>query len=276
MECPYVVTDVFARSPLQGNALAVFHEPGTVPADRMQAVARETNLSETTFVTAIRPDGYDVRIFTPYTEMPFAGHPTLGTAWTLRHLGLVGTDHLTQVSQAGSTSVTAEGERMWLSRTGSVTPGDFEAVANAVGAPPDAVGFDAASIGGTGALMPAIANAGVEVVMLPLRSPEILRSLSVPGSLAGRDEVYCFAPLGPGRILARFFAPGLGIAEDPATGVAAAGLGLYLGAHIGEIAVTVDQGAQVGRPSEIFIEASPGSARVGGQVHLVAEGVLHL
>ena len=90
MSARYVLVDVFAREALAGNGLVVFPEPDSVDPALMQKIAREMNLSETTFVTRTRSDGYDVRIFTPTDELPFAGHPTLGTAWVLRHLGDMG------------------------------------------------------------------------------------------------------------------------------------------------------------------------------------------
>src|SRR5437870_1889102 len=111
MTARYLLVDVFARESLAGNALAVFPDPGSVDPARMQKIAREMNLSETTFVTAARDDGYDVRIFTPTEELPFAGHPTLGTAWVLRHLDVVTGERSIQRSAAGETSVTFEGDR---------------------------------------------------------------------------------------------------------------------------------------------------------------------
>lgn len=101
MTVRYLVVDVFAREPLAGNALAVFPDAGSVAPVRMQRVAREMNLSEKTFITRVDADAYDVRIFTPAEELPFAGHPTLGTAWTLRHLGILPGDTVTQRSAAG-------------------------------------------------------------------------------------------------------------------------------------------------------------------------------
>jgi trans-2,3-dihydro-3-hydroxyanthranilate isomerase len=276
MTARYFVVDVFAREPLAGNALAVFPEPGSVAPDRMQRIAREMNLSETTFVTAARDDGYDVRIFTPTEELPFAGHPTLGTSWVLRHLGIVKGDRVAQRSAAGETPVTFAEGRVWLQRTGSVGADlDVRLALDALGLGVESVGFDATAIGSASqALRPAMADAGVPQLMLPLVDASTVASLRAPASLGEVDGVYCFAPLGKGRIKARFFAPGFGVSEDPATGSAAAALGLYLGARIGEISVEIEQGVEIARPSFISLEASPGVARVGGEVHLVAEARL--
>jgi len=277
MPARYRLVDVFAREPLMGNALAVFPDPGSVEPARMQAIAREMNLSETTFVTGVSPDGYDVRIFTPTEEMPFAGHPTLGTAWVLRELGALASDRVVQRSAAGETPVTFDGDAVWLERGGS--PGeDLDDIADTLGSfdlSNEAVGFDAAAIGGPTALLrPAIADAAVPMMMLPLASPDVVASLRAPATVAIKGGVYCFAPLGPGAIKARFFAPGLGVMEDPGTGMACAALGLYLGARTGELVVEVAQGAEIARPSFISIHAAPGRARVGGTVRLAAEATL--
>jgi trans-2,3-dihydro-3-hydroxyanthranilate isomerase len=121
-----------------------------------------------------------------------------------------------------------------------------------------------------------MADAGVAQMMVPMKSAEQVAALEAPTSLDVDGGVYCFAPLGPGRIKARFFAPGLGVTEDPATGSAAAALGLYLGARVGELELEIEQGAEIGRPSFISLSAAPGRARVGGAVHLALEGSLVL
>jgi trans-2,3-dihydro-3-hydroxyanthranilate isomerase len=277
MSARYRLVDVFAREPLAGNALAVFPDPGSVDPQRMQRIAREMNLSETTFVTGVRPDGYDVRIFTPTDELPFAGHPTLGTAWVLRELGAVAGDRATQRSAAGDTPVSFDGDRVWLERTGS--PGDDIDDAGddlaSFGLGPAALGFDAAEIGGAPRrLRPAIADAGIPYLMLPLAGPELVAGLRPPPSLTFPGGVYCFAPIGPGRLKARFFGSGIGVVEDPATGSAAAALGVYLAERAGEMRIEIEQGAEIGRPSFMSITASPGRVRVGGEVHLTAEATL--
>jgi trans-2,3-dihydro-3-hydroxyanthranilate isomerase len=275
----YLVVDVFAREPLAGNALAVFPDPGSVEADCMQKIAREMNLSETTFVTALRPDGYDVRIFTPTNELPFAGHPTLGTAWTLRHLQAVRGDRVVQRSAAGDTPVTFEGEHAWLERDGDggkdLRSADVGEILDVLDIGEGSVGLDAAEIGGPKTrLLPAVADAGIAWLMLPLVDAAIVARLVAPTTLGTVGGVYCFAPLGPGRLKARFFAPGHGVPEDPATGSAAAALGLYLGDRLGAFEVEIEQGAEIGRPSFISLRAEPGKSRVGGQVKPASEGAL--
>ena len=277
MPARYRLVDVFAREPLAGNALAVFPDPGSVEPSRMQRIAREMNLSETTFVTGVSADGYDVRIFTPTEEMPFAGHPTLGTAWVLRELGAVAGERVTQRSPAGETPVEFDGDRVRLERTGSVSDDidDVSETLDALGVSHDRLGFDATELGGaTIRLLPAIADPAVPLLMLPIGSPDVLAALSAPMSLGVLKGVYCFAPLGRGRIKARFFGSGFGVVEDPATGMAAAALGLYLGARVGTLSVEIEQGVEIGRPSFIAVDASPDRSRVSGEVHLVAEATL--
>ena len=278
MGARFVLVDVFAREPLAGNALAVFPDPGSVDAALMQKIARETNLSETTFVTALDGRVYDLRIFTPYEEMPFAGHPTLGTAWTLRYIGAVSGEEIVQRTAAGETPVTFEGDRVWFERGGDAGADleDIDDLVTALELDPGWVGFDAAALGGASAdLRPAIASAGIPVLMMPIDDPERVARLRVPTSVpAGIDGVYCFAPLGRGRIKARFFGPGFGISEDPATGGAAAALGLYLGGRAGDLEVEIEQGIEVARPSFISLRAAPGKTTVGGTVHVAGEGSL--
>ena len=279
MSARYLLVDVFARAPLEGNGLVVFPDPGSVEPSKMQKIAREMNLSETTFVTGYGTNDYDVRIFTPSDELPFAGHPTLGTAWVLRrHLGLLGADEVIQKSASGETSVTFDKEKVWLERTGSGGEDldDVSEMLSLLGLSVQEVGFDAAEIGGRStALKPAVTDIGVRQLMLPLASPDVVQSLRAPASVPYADGVYCVAPLGPGRVKGRFFAPGIGVAEDPATGSAATGLGVYLGARAGDLDIEIEQGAEIARPSFISLQARDGSARVGGEVRLVAEATLH-
>ena len=277
----YVLVDVFTDEPLAGNQLAVFPEPGSVPTDLMQAIARELNLSETVFVQRVDAESYDVRIFTPASEMPFAGHPTVGTAWVLRnHEKTLSSDTVVQHSPAGETPITFTGELVGLERGGTVGDEalDVAVVARALGIDASLIGFDALDIGCEGAALdPGYADAGVRQLMVPIRDPDALAGMVIPSpsDLFG-DGVYCFAPLGEGRIKTRFFAEGIGISEDPATGSAAAGLGLYIGARCGPSSFVILQGAEIGRPSAIAVEAEPGRVRVGGSVRLVGEGTLYV
>ncbi|HET7483401.1 MAG TPA: PhzF family phenazine biosynthesis protein [Actinomycetota bacterium] len=275
--------DVFAHNAYQGNPLAVFPDAGDLTTDQMQALAREMNLSETTFVTSTTRDSYDVRIFTPSSELPFAGHPTIGTAWLLKEIELVTGDHVVQRSAAGETRVSFSGADVWFDRTGS-SEDDLEAtkpnivaeIAAALSIEATDIGFEAREIGRPGRLRPGYGDAGLHQLMVPLRDVETLGRVQPQASLTDVDPMgaYCFAPVKAGAIRSRGFFPGVGVAEDPATGSAAAALGMYLAARIGDIRLEMTQGVEMGRPSTIELDASEGHVRVGGRCRLIFAGEL--
>lgn len=272
----YVIVDVFTTVALQGNPLAVFPDAVGIPAERMQLIAREMNLSETTFVTGIEGNVYSLRIFTPAEELPFAGHPTIGTAWLLRHLGLLEGDAAVQRSKAGDTPVSLASDEPAFERTGvvdSTNPPGNEAIAAALALSADAIGF----VMGTVELRPAFSDAGVMQLMVPIHTTEDLLAARPDASrmtALHHEGIYCFIEVAPGRVKARAFFAGLGISEDPATGSAAAGLGLYFGDRIGSMTFEISQGAEVGRPSRIKVDARPGSVTVEGRCELVFSGRL--
>jgi trans-2,3-dihydro-3-hydroxyanthranilate isomerase len=283
-EVEFVQLDVFADAPFKGNPLAVFPDAGELSRSQMQSIASEMNLSETSFVTDVTDDSYDIRIFTPAEELPFAGHPTIGTAWALTRLGRLHGDNVIQRSPAGVTRVRMDSERTWLERTGRAHP-DLEetdpatdkAVARSLGLDEDDVGLEARELGRHGRLRPALADAGLAQLIVPVKdvgslgrcSPvaELLRQ--VPGVGA-----YCFTAVQAGRVRARGFFPGLGVSEDPATGSAAAALGLYAADRLGAIDLEIAQGVEIGRPSRIFVRATSGRVEVGGRCELVLTGRL--
>jgi trans-2,3-dihydro-3-hydroxyanthranilate isomerase len=276
--------DVFARSPYTGNPLAVFPDAGALSGEQMQRIAREMNLSETTFVTSVAREAYSVRIFTPGQELPFAGHPTIGTAWLLKRLQKLTGDRFLQNSPAGETEVTAAGDGLWFERRGQAEPdlrsteSEIEpAIADALGLQPQEICLEARELGGTGKLRPAVADAGVAQLMVPLRDDSALTRCT-PRSEALRAVhpvgTYCFTALGEGRLTARGFFPAVGVAEDPATGSAAAGLGLYLGDRLGGGSFEIEQGREMGRPSRILMQCAPGEVSVGGRCEMVLKGEL--
>jgi trans-2,3-dihydro-3-hydroxyanthranilate isomerase len=280
----FLQVDVFTAAALGGNPLAVFPEGEGLSAEQMQAIAHEMNLSETTFVMRAERDSYDVRIFTPAEELPFAGHPTIGTAWVLRHLGRIEGDELVQHTGAGDTIVRVEDDLLWFERSGTAgpdlgrtDPGADERVAGVIGLPVADVGLEARELGRPGLLRPAFADIGLEQLMVPVRSVDALgRCMPRGDELAAlsHEGVYCFTALGAGRLQARGFFPGLGIAEDPATGSAAAALGIYLATRVGDIEAEIAQGIEMGRPSRIFLKARSGSVQVGGRCELILTGTL--
>ncbi|MGH2819571.1 MAG: PhzF family phenazine biosynthesis protein [Actinomycetota bacterium] len=276
--------DVFADGPYQGNPLAVFPEAAGLRSAQMQAISREMNLSETTFVTATDGESYDVRIFTPTEELPFAGHPTIGTAWTLRRLDRISGDVVVQRSRAGETKVTASGDLLWFERTGEADddltrthPQAEEDIARALGVAASDVGLEARELGRSGLLRPSYSDAGVRQLMVPLKDLSALGRCSPRADLLARLGAlgaYCFTATGAGSLRSRGFFPGAGVAEDPATGSAAAALGIYLAERLGAIDAEISQGVEIGRPSRISLRAEPGRARIGGRCHLVLTGRL--
>lgn len=275
--------DVFAGSPYSGNPLAVFPDANGLSTSQMQRIALEMNLSETTFVTAVEREGYSVRIFTPGSELPFAGHPTIGTAWLLRYIEKLSGERFVQSSQAGETEISAAGEELWFERTGRVEPdlgredSDGEGgIAAALGLEPADIGFDAGDLGGSERLGAALSDAGVEQLMVPVRDDSTLGRCSPRSELTAVHPmgVYCFTSLGVGRLGARGFFPAVGVMEDPATGSAAAGLGLYLGDRIGGGSFEIEQGREMGRPSRILMRSQPGKVSIGGRCELILKGEL--
>jgi trans-2,3-dihydro-3-hydroxyanthranilate isomerase len=237
-------------------------------------------------VTAVRPDGYDVRIFTPEKELPFAGHPTLGTAFALASAGLTGTD-LVQRCTAGEIPVTIDvaggrGRMRQLPPVFGREEADRALVATASG-------LDEADLVEGLPLVPV--STGIPHLMVPVHDEATLRR-------AGRDEracrelfgpdedaesLYLFTVRGDGDVMARMFDRWPSIGEDPATGSAAGPLGAYLCAHgLAGMpgSVTIAQGELAGRPSFLHVDVAPDgdtwAVHVGGGVRRVGGGAFEL
>jgi trans-2,3-dihydro-3-hydroxyanthranilate isomerase len=272
----YVVVDVFTDRPLTGNQLAVFTDARGIDDSLMQLLAREMNFSETVFVLPKEGDGHArIRIFTPATELPFAGHPTLGTAFVLAAPLQLPEIHLE--TGAGVVPVTLErdGSRIVFGRmvqpvpTVAPYPGAAELLA--------AVGVDRSE------LPVEVYDNGIRHVYVCLRSEDEVARLDPDLGRLSRLEavvgINCFAGSGQ-RWKTRMFAPGGGVAEDPATGSAAGPLAVHLARH-GLITfgdeIEISQGTEIGRPSTLFARAD-GSAEkierveVGGSAVIVARG----
>ena len=283
MKVAFRLLDVFTDVPFAGNQLCVVPQaPEGLSDELMLAITREINFSETTFVTAVRPDGYDVRIFTPEKELPFAGHPTIGTAFTLVSEGRCGSP-LVQVCLAGEVPVEVDGEAgsAWMRQLAPVfgrEVADRARVARAAGLEPSDL-VDALPIVPVGT--------GIPHLMVPVRDGTALRRAERVEHLCGRvcedaddaESLYLFTVRGDGDVMARMFDRWVSIGEDPATGSAAGPLGAYLSMH--GLAgmpgrVTVAQGEMVNRPSFLHVETSPSDGswmiRVGGGVRLMGEG----
>jgi trans-2,3-dihydro-3-hydroxyanthranilate isomerase len=274
---PYVIIDVFTTRPLEGNPLAVFTAGAEIPAERMQRIAREMNLSETVFV--LPPEGEGdarIRIFTPASELPFAGHPTLGTAYVLGEVG--GLARIGLETGAGLVTVEFErdGERIVSGRMRQPIP-TWE--------PYDRVDELLAAVGVKSSQLPVeVYVNGPRHVYVALESEEAVAGLrpdiNAITSLSALG-VSCFAGSGT-RWKTRMFGPELGVIEDPATGSAAGPLAVHLARH-GRIPfgqeIEISQGAEIGRPSTLYarvvgdadhIEA----VEVAGSAVVVARGEL--
>jgi trans-2,3-dihydro-3-hydroxyanthranilate isomerase len=296
--------DVFTRTPLAGNPLAVFPDPGDLTPHQMQAIAREMNLSETTFVFPSDKAVRHIRYFTPTAEIPFAGHPSIGTWWLLAELGVI--------------DVPPDGVRRVRQETGSgVLPLDIHTTG---GRPREVVmvqtlpSFEdtevdvtrlVAALGGDGDLLadhpaPQVVSTGIPQLMVPMKSLAAIGGLPSGGRGAdlarllremGTDCAMCYCLETTSKdatVHCRMFAPGLGVPEDPATGSAAGALGSFLvwhgivRPHDGVGTVLVEQGLEIGRPSRMHVEIAVGNGgeitevRVGGQAVTVIRGEVEL
>src|SRR5579863_2407729 len=263
----YRLVNVFTQGgvPLSGNPLCVFERAQSLDAARMQALALQFNLSETTFVLPSERASARVRIFTPAYELAFAGHPTLGTAQVCRALGLGG-DHLTLEMSAGIIAVRASGNR-WTLQARAPTWREVEQPRLTLAA---MLGLEERDI----AERPLWVNAGAEQLVVPLASEAAVRRVQVRGDLLrelrsadGQSMAYVFAPAGAG-LLARFFFPkGSAVLEDPATGSATANLGgwcLAMGRRL-PCEFEISQGEYAGRPSALRL-------RVDEERHVLVSG----
>jgi trans-2,3-dihydro-3-hydroxyanthranilate isomerase len=283
----YRILNVFAREGrLTGNPLCVFEDGQGLDDATMQALARQFNLSETTFILPSDKATARVRIFTPSYEMPFAGHPTLGTAHVVRSLNSSG-DNLELEMRAGIIPVSAAGDRWTL----AANPRRWREVAEPRAELAGMLGLDAGDI----AERPLWVNTGKEQLIVPLKSVAAVRrakphaeALSRLKSEDGQSMAYVFADGGnqSRTVEARFFFPNAGaFLEDPATGSACANLGGWFrvmqpGAGIDR---AVSQGEAVNRPSTLHLSVTPSSAMgeggrifVGGQVIELGRGRISL
>ena len=276
----YQLVDVFTDKAFGGNPLAVFREPAKLDPTTMQAIAKELHLSETTFV--LRPTSaaadHRIRIFTPDTELPFAGHPTIGTAFVLAD----GKDGTTRLEEGvGIIRVTLRDGFVQMEQplpTFTGTTITRKAAADALGIAIEEVRSDVPI---------QVGSSGVPFLFVPLANLKAVRRARRPAALDA--SVYVFAMSGErsgSHVHGRMFDQGLGIGEDPATGSAQGPLGAYVVVHeLVQAAPTtrirVEQGFEIGRPSILDIEVDRAGAaitavRVGGRCISMGGGWLDL
>jgi trans-2,3-dihydro-3-hydroxyanthranilate isomerase len=304
MRVAFRLVDVFTERPLAGNQLCVVPDPVPLEPDLMQALALEIGFAETTFVTAAEGDRYAMRIFTPGQELPFAGHPSLGTAFVLVREGRV-TSPAVQSVAAGEyeISVDLEGDSARMRQRPPTFGVELER-----GMLAEALGLAVEDLHPE--MAPTVVSTGLPHLMCPAASadavaaarPDAARLGELLAS-AGAGGCYLFAYLGgagvePGHghgeggrgegerggvsAKARLFAPGLGVNEDPATGSAAGPLGAFL-AQLGVMPpgrLRISQGEELRRPSTLLVDVEPDggswSVFVGGGVAVVGEGAFEL
>jgi trans-2,3-dihydro-3-hydroxyanthranilate isomerase len=298
----FVQVDVFTQRPFGGNPLAVFPQAEGLTAEEMQQLAKEMNLSETTFVLPSREPKADfgVRIFTPTAELPFAGHPVVGTHWVLAHLGRVDLrEPVTTVRFELGVGVLPADLHVAGGRVDRVVMTQdrpsFHAVLEDVGELATGLGLPSGAITETG-LPVQLVSTGIPQMMVPVRClAEVQRlasdrldvaTLTRVCRAAGTDCVMVFSletESPEATVHTRMFAPSLGVPEDPATGSANGALGAYLVHHRAvpvtepTTRLTSEQGLEMGRASTLYVEVDSGGGevtvvRVGGQVVAIAEG----
>jgi trans-2,3-dihydro-3-hydroxyanthranilate isomerase len=292
----YVTADVFTTKAFGGNPLAVVLDGRGLSDAQMQMIAREFNLSETTFIFPPKNPAHtaQVRIFTPAAEIPFAGHPTVGTAWVMAAQGMTPRGQQTQIvfeENVGPVPVTIRfsGEQpSYVSFTTAMTPEELPAP------PPRGelaamLGLNVEDLCDTGT-PPLALTCGTPYTCVPLVSAaavsraqlDMVKWRAVLAS-SPAHKVFVFAQTDAETLYARMFAPGEGVAEDPATGSAACAVAGWLEREHkltqGARRWTIRQGVDMGRPSEIFIEVEAiqgriSAVRCGGTAVLISEGTI--
>ena len=311
MDLAFETLDVFTDETFGGNPLGVFPDATHLPTALMQRIALEMSLSETVFLGP--PESAEgtarVRIFTPAREVPFAGHPTVGSAIYLAGRGVTeqcreliessgsGTETLILEENVGHVPAVVrfeDGRPVFARFTTAVLP-EHRPNPHPVAELAAMVGLSEADVGGIGPggaeLIPEMVSCGLEYFVIPVRSLDAVRRSSLDTARwqrmlaeAWAHHVYVICMDGEGQdvdVHVRMYAPGSGVPEDPATGSAAAALGGYLskadGSHEASLAWTVEQGIEMGRPSVLYVEAdraegATSAVRVGGGAVHVSRG----
>jgi trans-2,3-dihydro-3-hydroxyanthranilate isomerase len=275
---------VFTDIPLAGNPLAVVHDADALDDASMLAFARETRLSETTFVQSANVSGADYRnrIFSPADELPFAGHPSLGTAVAVaRTQGISDRASFVQQTVAGLQRVDVE---LYGDRASASMAQELPVFGDELEAEPLLAVLHLSPADAEPELPPQVVATGLPHVMLPLKHADSLGRIrsdpsAVDAVLAAHDAYGIYAAWCEperGRARARLFGRSAQVAEDPATGSAAGPLCAYLHRRSGCTALEISQGVEIGRPSVLRAEIADDRVRVSGDVVVVIEGVVRL
>ena len=283
-ESRFTLIDVFAARPLEGNLLAVVEDADTIDDATMATLARRFRLSETSFIqTASSPTAtYRHRIFVIEGEIPFAGHPSLGTAAVWAHRRGLAQAELVQQTISGE-------QRLRVEMHGPRGTASVWQNAAVLGPTLDAIPVLAALGIAAGAahqaLTPQIVSTGLPTLILPVRDVSFLENIRIDGPALneamtlpdGTRPLTCYvvAETAPGQWRARSFGTDLAGGEDPATGSAAGAFGAWLKQYTGVTRLSIEQGIEMGCPSELRVETTDGVV-VSGDVHIVGEGLLTL
>lgn len=299
----YYLLDVFTNEPFGGNQLAVFMDGNGLSTNQMQAIAKELNLSETVFLLSpiSETSSYKLRIFTPETELPFAGHPTIGTAFLLAELGLVktktGCTEINLEENVGQITIHiyAENEKVIKVDMFQPIPQKLEKKLNKdqVAA---LLSLDIEDIHPT--LPVEVVSAGIPFVYIPLISLQSIKNVKFRMDIWNEaftthddtKHIFVFsleAENEEAHVHSRMFAPAMGITEDPATGSASGPLGYYLVSHQlieeknGQYHFISEQGMEMGRPSMIEVSITKEAdiikeVKVGGSAIIMGEGTMFL
>jgi trans-2,3-dihydro-3-hydroxyanthranilate isomerase len=284
----FYIVDVFAVDRYTGNQLAVFPTAAELSLAEMQQIAKEINFSESTFITGEPQEGaYPVKIFTPAVELPFAGHPTLGTAWVIQKILDRPVESVTLQYTAGQIPVAFnyEDDRptvLWMTQRppeflGQLTANQLAPVLQIDPADiDDRYPIEQVSTGLPFIIVPLKTLAAIQQAKLQIEAYyQLIDGLSAQSIL-----IFCPETLFPeNQLHVRVFTHALGIPEDPATGSANGCLAAYLIQHQyqgqSQIDWRVEQGYEIDRPSLLYLRAQPHNIEVGGQVALVASGQWH-
>jgi len=290
----FYLVDVFAEEKYAGNQLAVICNASGLPSAQMQRIANEMHFSETTFILSDekRDDGYDVRIFTPAREMPFAGHPTLGTAYVIRHIVADKTVNKVVLNlKVGQIPVTFEKDResqetLWMKQLPPTFGKTFDATRVS-----RMLNLDVNEIDSKYPIQEV--STGVPFVIVPLKTLDAVKRARMDRDMHSelakdahaQAEVLVFCPetyQKENNLNVRVFVDLYGIPEDPATGSANGCLAGYLSCHHyfggNLVSARVEQGYEIGRPSLLHLKAENREGEihvlVGGKVVMIAKGEL--
>ena len=288
----FYILDVFAQEKYSGNQLAVIANAGKLSSGEMQRIANEMHFSETTFILSSqqREGGYDVRIFTPSTEVPFAGHPTLGTAYIIK--SFITREKASNVVinlKVGQIPVTFEKtqddkEFLWMTQTAPTFGKTFPVVQFA-----QMLGIEPSNFESKYPVQEV--STGLPFIIVPIKTldavkrTKVNRDLLLNLALENPSGILVFCPqtCTPGNDLhVRVFVDAFGIPEDPATGSGNGCLAAYLSYHQyfggSEVDIKVEQGIEIARPAQLHLRAEikkdKMQVRIGGQVVLIAKGEL--